>query len=167
MLLCLDLYAFVFTGKFSKVEAKAAGLGIASWLLMAGGGRRTSKVMGEMDASQLHHSRTIGGEFIMYQTNNEFTTIGNELIPSHKSLPLSLARKGSRLRIISIPEGRGRTQLIRLGFMKGEVVQCIERLPGGTVVIEKNRQEIAIGASLAKTIIVDSAGAEEGFQSPR
>ena len=51
--------------------------------------------------------------------------------------------------------------------MKGEVVQCIERLPGGTIVIEKNRQEIAIGASLAKTIIIDSAGVEEGIQSPR
>jgi Fe2+ transport system protein FeoA len=49
--------------------------------------------------------------------------------------------------------------------MKGEVVQCIERLPGGTVVIEKNRQEIAIGASLAKTIIVEAAGTEESFPS--
>ena len=51
--------------------------------------------------------------------------------------------------------------------MKGEVVRCIERLPGGTVVIEKNRQEIAIGAALAKTIIVDSFSAEESFLSPR
>jgi ferrous iron transport protein A len=103
----------------------------------------------------------------MYQTNHEFTTKGKELIRGRKSLPLSFARRGSRLRIITIPEGQGRTQLIRLGIMKGEVVQCIERLPGGTIVIEKNRQEIAIGASLAKTIIVDSAGAEEGVQSTR
>jgi Fe2+ transport system protein FeoA len=103
----------------------------------------------------------------MYQTDHEFTTRGKGLTPGSNSLPLSLTRKGSKLRIMSIPEGRGRTQLIRLGIMKGEVVQCIERLPGGTIVIEKNRQEIAIGASLAKTIIVDSAGAEEGFQAPR
>ena len=103
---------------------------------------------------------------MMYQTNHEFTTKREDLVRSCTSLSLSSACKGSRLRIISIPEGRGRTQLIRLGIMKGEVVQCIERLPGGTIVIEKNRQEIAIGASLAKTIIVDSAGAEEGFQSP-
>ena len=41
--------------------------------------------------------------------------------------------------------------------MNGEVVRCIERLPGGTIVIEKNRQEIAIGASLARTIVVDFA----------
>lgn len=93
----------------------------------------------------------------MYQTNPEFTEIEGELIQNRKYLPLSLAGKGSKLRIISVPEGRGRTQLIRLGIMHGEVVRCIERLPGGTIVIEKNRQEIAIGASLARTIVVDSA----------
>lgn len=49
--------------------------------------------------------------------------------------------------------------------MKGEVVRCIERLPGGTVVIEKNRQEVAVGAALAKTIIVDCAETGEDFSS--
>jgi Fe2+ transport system protein FeoA len=93
----------------------------------------------------------------MYQSNPEFTAIGEELIQNRKSSPLSLAGKGTRLRIVSVPEGRGRTQLIRLGIMSGEVVRCIERLPGGTIVIEKNRQEIAIGASLARTIVVDFA----------
>ena len=93
----------------------------------------------------------------MYQSNPEFTATGGELIQNCKYSPLSLAGKGSRLRIISVPEGRGRTQLIRLGIMNGEVVRCIERLPGGTIVIEKNRQEIAIGASLARPIVVDFA----------
>ena len=77
-----------------------------------------------------------------------------------KTTPLSSAAKGSNLLIVDIPEGRARTQLIRLGIMKGEMVRCIERLPGGTVVIEKNRQEIAIGVSLAKTISVALAAAE-------
>jgi len=77
---------------------------------------------------------------------------------------LSSAAKGSDLLIVEIPEGRARTQLIRLGIMKGEVIRCIERLPGGTVVIEKNRQEIAIGVSLAKTIVVTSAIAEQEIQ---
>jgi ferrous iron transport protein A len=81
-----------------------------------------------------------------------------------KTTPLSSAVKGSDLLIVDIPEGRARTQLIRLGIMKGEVIRCIERLPGGTVVIEKNRQEIAIGVSLAKTIVVACAGAEQGIQ---
>jgi Fe2+ transport system protein FeoA len=82
-----------------------------------------------------------------------------------KTTPLSSAAKGSNLLIVDIPEGRPRTQLIRLGIMKGEVIRCIERLPGGTVVIEKNRQEIAIGVSLAKTIAVSTAGAEQGIES--
>ncbi len=103
----------------------------------------------------------------MYQTNHDFTTREQELMEGCNSFPLSSARKGSRLRVITVPAGRARTQLIRLGIMKGEVVQCIERLPGGTIVIEKNRQEIAIGASLAKTIIVDCARVEEGVQSLR
>jgi Fe2+ transport system protein FeoA len=41
--------------------------------------------------------------------------------------------------------------------MEGEQIRCIERLPGGTVVIEKSRQEIAIGAALANTILVETA----------
>jgi ferrous iron transport protein A len=100
----------------------------------------------------------------MYQPNNELTPHAKDLIRSRSSLLLSSVRKGSKLLIIDIPEGRGRTQLIRLGIMTGEVVRCIERLPGGTVVIEKNRQEIAIGVSLAKTIVVASAGAEQALQ---
>jgi Fe2+ transport system protein FeoA len=121
-------------------------------------GALPSKFRGKIATPQLSHSRTTGGYLSMYQTNPEFTTKGEEPIQNRKSLSLSLAGKGSRLRIISVPEGRDRTQLIRLGIMNGEVVRCIERLPGGTIVIEKNRQEIAIGASLARTMMVDSAG---------
>jgi Fe2+ transport system protein FeoA len=73
-------------------------------------------------------------------------------------VPLDGATKGSRLIILAIPQGQCRTQLIRLGVLVGEVIRCIERMPGGTVVIEKNRQEIAIGAALAKTILVERYG---------
>jgi ferrous iron transport protein A len=79
-------------------------------------------------------------------------------------VPLDHVTKGSSLLIIDIPEGRSRERLIRLGILKGQVIKCIERLPGGTVVIEKNRQEIAIGASLAKTIRVAYAGADDKLQ---
>jgi ferrous iron transport protein A len=75
-------------------------------------------------------------------------------------VPLDRVTKGSSLLIIDIPEGRSRERLIRLGILTGQVIKCIERLPGGTVVIEKNRQEIAIGAALAKTIRVAYAGAD-------
>jgi Fe2+ transport system protein FeoA len=74
---------------------------------------------------------------------------------------LHQVRKGSRLVVIEIPEGRSRSQLIRLGVVKGEFIRCLERLPGGTVVIQKHRQEIAIGVTLARTILVAYANAEE------
>jgi Fe2+ transport system protein FeoA len=69
--------------------------------------------------------------------------------------PLSSVARGKRFVVLDIPQGKPRTQLIRLGIMKGEVIKCVERLPGGTVVVEKNRQEIAIGATLAEFIRVD------------
>jgi Fe2+ transport system protein FeoA len=103
----------------------------------------------------------------MYQTNQDVTIPGKEPSGGCESLPLTFARRGTVVRIVSVPAGRSRTQLIRLGIMKGEVVRCIERLPGGTVVIEKNRQEIAIGASLAKTILVESSGGEESVLPAR
>jgi Fe2+ transport system protein FeoA len=74
-----------------------------------------------------------------------------------KKLPLGLVSKGSDLRVVDIPQGVEGTRLIRLGVLKGAFIECVERLPGGTVVIEINRQEIAIGASLAKRIFVESA----------
>ena len=75
-------------------------------------------------------------------------------------IPLDQVAKGRTLFIIDIPEGQSRERLIRLGILKGQLIQCIERLPGGTMVIEKNRQEIAIGATLAKTILVAYASAD-------
>lgn len=80
---------------------------------------------------------------------------------TRNSIPLHSVTKGSRLIIIEIPEGQSGAQLIRFGILGGEPIKCLERLPGGTVVIEKNRQEIAIGATLAKTILVAYAGAHE------
>lgn len=76
----------------------------------------------------------------------------------YNNVPLDHVTKGSSLLILDIPEGRSRERLIRLGILTGQRIKCIERLPGGTVVIEKNRQEIAIGATLAKTIRVAYAG---------
>ena len=53
-----------------------------------------------------------------------------------------------------MPEGEIRAQFIRVGIHEGERVQCLERLPGGTVVIGKHRQQIAIGHQLARRIVV-------------
>jgi len=76
-------------------------------------------------------------------------------------IPLHQVRKGSLLVVLEIPEGRSRSQLIRLGVVKGEFIRCLERLPGGTVVIQKHRQEIAIGVTLARTILVAYVNTQE------
>ena len=73
-----------------------------------------------------------------------------------KSLHIQLINtlKGQLLRIASTPSGVLRSQFIRVGIHEGERVLCLERLPGGTIVIQKNRQQIAIGHQLARQILV-------------
>ncbi len=68
------------------------------------------------------------------------------------NLTLDKVKKGKFLTILSLPGNDYKIQLIRLGLSEGESVKCIERLPGGTIVIQKNRQEIAIGYELARKI---------------
>jgi len=80
---------------------------------------------------------------------------------SDRSVPLHTVRKGSRVLIVEVPEGKGKSKLIRLGILKGEFIRCLERLPGGTVVIEKNRREIAVGMTLARSIFVAYADVKQ------
>ncbi|MBM4160094.1 MAG: ferrous iron transport protein A [Ignavibacteria bacterium] len=75
-------------------------------------------------------------------------------------ISLHCARKGSWYIIVELPDGKSKAQLIRLGIHKGELVRCLERLPGGTIVVQKNRQEIALGMSLAKSILVARADSQ-------
>jgi ferrous iron transport protein A len=67
---------------------------------------------------------------------------------------LDKAKKGKLITILQLPTGTIRSQLIRLGLTEGGTLKCIERLPGGTLVVQKNRQEIAVGFDLAKKIKV-------------
>ncbi|MFA7228310.1 MAG: FeoA family protein [Melioribacteraceae bacterium] len=65
---------------------------------------------------------------------------------------LDRAKKGTKITIVKLPAGVIKSQLIRLGISEGDTVKCVERLPGGTIVVQKNRQEIALGFDLAKKI---------------
>lgn len=67
-------------------------------------------------------------------------------------ITLDKAKKGNKIIIVNLPSGNLKIQLIRLGITEGDSVICSERLPGGTIVLQKNRQEIAIGYDLAKKI---------------
>ena len=69
-------------------------------------------------------------------------------------VPLFATSAGSWVKIISLPQSTLGARFIRLGITIGSKVHCIERLPGGTIVIQKQRQQIAIGHSLAKEITV-------------
>ncbi|MBC8145599.1 MAG: ferrous iron transport protein A [bacterium] len=63
------------------------------------------------------------------------------------------ARRRMSGTIVSLPgDATLRSQCIRIGLSIGSSFVCIERLPGGTIVVETNRQEIALGNALAKTI---------------
>lgn len=73
---------------------------------------------------------------------------------TQRKIPLHKSHTGQWIRIISLPHGVTGAQFVRLGISEGEKVKCLERLPGGTVIIQKNRQQIAIGHQLARQIFV-------------
>ena len=65
---------------------------------------------------------------------------------------LDTAYKGSKFIIERLPDGNEKMQFIRMGVCEGDTLACIYRLPGGKMVVQRNRQEIAIGSFLAKKI---------------
>jgi Fe2+ transport system protein FeoA len=69
-------------------------------------------------------------------------------------IPLYKARAGDLLKIHSVPPGDINAHFVRVGMHAGERVRCLERLPGGTIVLQKNRQQLAIGYALARKILV-------------
>ncbi|MCJ7796712.1 MAG: ferrous iron transport protein A [Thermoleophilia bacterium] len=67
------------------------------------------------------------------------------------------ARKGSRVRILEIPDDRARAQCIRFGIGEGTVVDWAEPLRVGPVVVRQANQEICLGRNLAGRILVEEA----------
>ncbi|MCW2279156.1 FeoA family protein [Heliophilum fasciatum] len=68
---------------------------------------------------------------------------------------LDQVKRGQLFRIQQIPDELVRAQAIRLGIAEGSIVTCHEIIPGGPIVIGKNRQEIAIGRRLAREIRIE------------
>ncbi len=68
---------------------------------------------------------------------------------------LDEAKKGQIIKVTGIKDELTRVQAIRLGISEGAVVTCREIVPAGPVVVARNKQEIAIGRSLARTIVVE------------
>ena len=64
-------------------------------------------------------------------------------------------KKGYVIKILGIPDQRVRAQAIRFGISENAVAKVVEVVPGGPIIIEKGKQEIAIGRNLAKTIAIE------------
>jgi len=68
---------------------------------------------------------------------------------------LDQIRTGEEVTIKEIPDSMAKTQFIRFGIGEGSTVVCHSKIPFGPVVLRKNRQEIAVGRELARTITVE------------
>ncbi len=68
---------------------------------------------------------------------------------------LSAVEPGERFEIRKVPDGKVRAQLLRIGFLDG-VVECTHHLRNGPVVLEADGTQIAIGASIAEQIEIES-----------
>ena len=69
-------------------------------------------------------------------------------------MTLAQVKTGDTVRIMQIPDPTIRAKIIRFGITEGDVVVAHEVIPGGPVVLRKNRQEIAVGRRLASTISI-------------
>ena len=67
---------------------------------------------------------------------------------------LDKVEKGQKFVIDKLPDDDYKLQLIRFGIAEGEKVSCLDKILGGTVILKKNRLEIALGSELAKKIKV-------------
>lgn len=67
---------------------------------------------------------------------------------------LDKVEKGQKLIIDQLPDDDYKLQLIRFGIAEGEKVTCLDKILGGTIILKKNRLEIALGSELAKKIKV-------------
>ncbi len=72
--------------------------------------------------------------------------------PQLNQSTLDQVKRGKICCIKSLPSGAVKDQTIRFGLTEGKKVLCQAVIPGGPVVLEVDRQEIALGRNLAKQI---------------
>jgi len=66
------------------------------------------------------------------------------------------ARRGRPIRILKIDDDRARAQCVRFGIGEGTVIESVETVPLGPVLVRHCRQEICLGRSLARRVLVES-----------
>ena len=65
------------------------------------------------------------------------------------------ARPGRPIRILKINDDRARAQCVRFGIGEGTVIESAETVPLGPVLVRHCRQEICLGRSLARRVLVE------------
>lgn len=86
-------------------------------------------------------------------------TTAEKTVPACDTCSLDCVRKGDRMEIVSVDDELARVQALRFGMAEGACVECVTRIPAGPLVIKSGRQEIAVGRSLAKRILVRKSAA--------
>ncbi|SJZ49146.1 FeoA family protein [Selenihalanaerobacter shriftii] len=69
-------------------------------------------------------------------------------------MTLAEVNRGDTFQVNSIPDTKVRAQAFRFGISEGAQVSCVEKVPGGPVILQRNLQEIAVGRRLAEKIKV-------------
>lgn len=70
-------------------------------------------------------------------------------------MTLDKAKKGNKVRILTINNKNIKSQAIRIGLYEGAVFMCSEKLPKGPIILQNKLQEIAIGRGLASNIVIE------------
>lgn len=67
-------------------------------------------------------------------------------------MTLDRIKRGQSFKVISMPDEMIRAQAIRFGIAEGEILTCEEIIPAGPIIVRKERQDIALGRKLCKSI---------------
>ena len=89
-----------------------------------------------------------------YRRPNDSTDSVLNYRPEKNQTTLDRMKRGKMCCIKSLPQGMVKDQTIRFGLTEGKEVTCQAVIPGGPVVLEVDRQEIAFGRNLAKQIVI-------------
>lgn len=97
-----------------------------------------------------------------YRRPNESTDAVFDHCSETNQATLDRIKRGKMCCIKRLPQGIVKDQTIRFGLTEGKEVRCQAVIPGGPVVLEVDRQEIALGRNLAKQIVItQESGANE------
>ncbi len=78
-------------------------------------------------------------------------------------MTLDRLQKGQQFTIKSIPDEMIRAQVLRFGIIEGSGASVGEIVPAGPIILNKNKQEIAIGRGLARQIKVELSEGKQGI----